>query len=220
MDGNKKTGPYGTVKEWIEILKNVKALSQKAEEIAKRNDPKWYFSDEGKNAYEAADTPAKKTKFFFDYLMAKKDKTVNAKESTDIFFKTALVMASAIDKSSLEYGSYPDILDENKNPILNDVIIMNKKMIDALAEDPHLLSSYLLSSLHGKELTVYSQNNAYKNLSFCKDGEEFSDLYKLERAIIGICCSNSATIVPYDSYNLSFESDEDEEDIEESEDEN
>ena len=202
-------------KEWIEMLKNLNKMSQKAETILKRKDPKWYLSDEGQAAYEAADTPAKKTRFFFDYLMSKKLNTVKAEDATDVLFKTALIMTCAIDKTSFEYGSYPNILDEEKNPLLKDVFGMTKKSFDTLKKSPDLLSVFHLSSLHGKTTSAYKGNKGYLNLSFCKDGEECSDLYKLERAIIGICCGDNDMLDPYDRYSLSFGSDDEEEKSEE-----
>lgn len=205
-------------KEWIEMLKNLNTMSQKAETILKKKDPKWYLSDEGKAAYEAADTPAKKTRYFFDFLMTKKLNTVKEEEATDVLFKTALIMNCAMDKTSLEYGSYPDILDEGKNPLLKDVFTMTSKTFGTLNSSPELLSIFHLSSLHGKETSAYMGNKGYLNLSFCKDGEECSDLYKLERAIIGICCSDNDMLDPYDRYSLSFGGDDEEEEESEEED--
>lgn len=93
---------------------NLKTLSQEAKEIQKRSDPEWYFSEEGKAAYIAADTPAKKTKYFFDYLMAVRDKKATPEKAKDTFFKIAVVMASTMDNSSLEFAGYPNILQKEK----------------------------------------------------------------------------------------------------------
>lgn len=93
---------------------NLKTLSQEAKEIQKRSDPEWYFSEEGKAAYMAADPPAKKTKYFFDYLMAARNKDATLEKAKDTFFKIAVVMASTMDNSSLEFAGYPNILQKEK----------------------------------------------------------------------------------------------------------
>ena len=132
MDESKKNSPFGTVKEWIEIIKNLKELTKRAEYLKQRSDPKWYFSDEGKKAYENASTPAKKTKYFFEYLMSKKNKVTSEEDASEVFFRIAVIMANSMDCSSLDFGGYPNILDETKNPFIK-IAGLGKDSIESLA---------------------------------------------------------------------------------------
>ena len=221
MTQSKIMGSFDKLKEWIVILMNVKTLSQEAKEIQKRSNPEWYFSEEGKAAYIAADTPAKKTKYFFDYLMAVRDKDATPEKAKDTFFKIAVVMASTMDNSSLEFAGYPNILQKEKNPLVRNAMAMFDKMFEMNANDPKLFAYFMLPSLHqGGNRKLYLKKNAYRKLSYCKDGEELSDLYKIERAIIGIGGGESGPLLPFDNYKLSFSNDEEDEENGESEENN
>lgn len=203
-----------STKECIHILKNANRIAQYATETTKRNDPNWYFSDEGRAAYDAADTPAQKTKYFFDYLMAKKPKNVYEGYAKPVFFKLAVIMACAIDKSSLEY---PKILDYKENVILKSILDANQEQFKILSDkdSSYFLALALLSGIHGKAEKSYISNKGYHSLCHDSDENEYSDLYKLERTIIGVCCSDSDILAPYDFYSLSFTSNEDEDDLDE-----
>ena len=95
--------------ELFSLITNSKKYS-----VADKVQAKWFFSKKGEQAYKEADV-SKKTRLFYDYL------SINRKEneqSNQLTLKMSYLLASGIAGSSLEYGSYPQIFDKEKNPFI------------------------------------------------------------------------------------------------------
>lgn len=173
----------------IKLLSLIKEKEKYVIKEDKRN-AEWYFSEDGKNAYEKADTLAKKTSFFCDYLnqktnikeepkgcfgalsSANKDK----KPKNDIV-KMAFFLATGVAKSNLSYSNYPDILDESKN-----------LMVAFFTKNGVFDTCSLLAILKGedsREAFSEPSNAPYRKISYCRR-DDISELYRLERLIIGI----------------------------------
>ena len=202
-----------TTKEHLHILKNADLIKQKANVLAQKNEKakqknhiNWYFSDEGRASFAAAKTLSQKTRYFFDFVMAITLKghysafysafpTASEMEGyKKVSFAIALVMAKSIEMPSKPFGDYPEIID------VNSPLLKISTSDGSLAKDPQLLCAHILGALHKKRANKFLEPNAYRLLTYCKDGEELSDLYKLEREIIGICCPKNSPFFPYDNY--------------------
>ena len=95
----------------IELIKNSNSIANELKE----NDADWYFSKEGEAAYKNATSPAQKTMYFFDYLLA----IAKSKDNRDVLYRIAYIMANSMDSSSLEFAGHPNILDPAKNPLVH-----------------------------------------------------------------------------------------------------
>ena len=78
------------------------------------NDTEWYFSQEGINSYAQQDTPEKKTLFLHAYLR----KVSPGFLESGVLFKVAFLLADGVASSSLPCATYPNIIDETKNPFI------------------------------------------------------------------------------------------------------
>jgi len=194
----------GPKKLW-ELYQNKDAIAEKMK-IGK--DTAWYLSEEGKEAYENANTGGKKVKYFFDYLctldtvknsfgdrsligaanggLEKISEWTKAKDGRfAVLYKIAHIMANSMDKSSLPFGGYPNILQADKNPLIHSIQKTGFETFVKISESTKAL--VLLAALYqGKEpQKKYHVNESYKVLTPCGDNGEFTDKYKVERDILG-----------------------------------
>ena len=136
--------------------------------LRKRHTTEWYFSEEGKKAYAKLSKVRDKTHFFLNYLYT----IVPTPESGSYFasnylFRTALVMAASMVDSQFEFGGYPNILDEAKNPLIPPVK-KHGPVWDRYQDDERFIPHYLLDD----------------SLTFCAGDEPTSERYKIERDLI------------------------------------
>lgn len=163
----------------VALLKSSSAIAN----ATKINGATWYMSAAGKDAYQKATTPAQKTMFFFEYLTAISSDAKNR----EVLHKIAYVIAYAVEGSSLAYGSFPDILDPDKNPLVGYV-----KTHKLTATDHTVYGLTLLAALHGeKEANRYlkEEYKPYARLTYCEADGKVGDLYRVERAIISAFCT-------------------------------
>ncbi len=176
-------------KDWINVLKNLKELTALAEEAKNKTEEKWFFSEGGKKAYEAADSVAKKTQYFYDYLWAirprekldtfkKRDKNEDNPEAKEFFFKLAFVMANSMDKSSLKFAGHPNILEADKNPIVK---LVKNDLFELYSKDrPMEISKKNYHDLCSKVL-LYSPSRAS-----AKNEDEKAEIFKMELDLAGV----------------------------------
>lgn len=153
------------------IIKAVTSLLEKPA-LKQQYDEAWYFSPEGKRAYESLSTQYDKTHFFLNYLRSATPETY-AKDWHNVTFlyRIAFVMSNSMVDSQLEFGGYPNIIDESKNPLVYYVKYKESESLE-----------YLLSLLHYNNSD--KSDSPYGPITFCKENEPVSDLYKIERDII------------------------------------
>ncbi len=173
----------------MKLIGLVKDSASIASKLNERLDSDWFFSKEGEKAYKNAKTPAQKTMFYFNYLLAL---TKNVQANRDVLYRTAYVLQHSVDGSSLEYSEYPSILDSTKNPIINAVKTKNLN-ISCTGGDYSVYGILFLSAIH-RELDVEkflkSEHKPYTRLTYCEKDSTASDMYKLERDIIGAFCND------------------------------
>lgn len=83
------------------------------------NNLDWYFSQEGVNAYSQQDSLDKRTQFLYSYL--NKISSPGFLKS-GVLFKIAFFFADGVSESTLPYASYPEIINDSKNPFLKYLI--------------------------------------------------------------------------------------------------
>lgn len=152
----------------------------------KASDPSWYFSSEGIAAYEKLSSLGQKTGFFNDYLTL----ISRYPENRDVLCSIALVMANSMVDSDLEFGGYPNVLDEEKNPLVN--YVKNSYYSNELEYN----CRDICRALHkGEDIS----QNPYTTFNYCKENEPLSDIYKIERDIITIFSlkKDELTFFPY-----------------------
>ncbi len=205
-----------SVKTYFEIIANGDNLLAKAKVFEKD----WYFSNEGKKAYNEAKSPAAKVLYFYNYLTAVKATKLmsstyarlgyslackNSHESA--FIKVAYVMMNSMDKSSFEFAGYPNILSPEKNPIVKYLSTSECKEIDA---------DTLLKLIRNDSCDI-----SFENLTQFNQDRTVSDMYKIERDIIvafsskderNSCYSQKSFIYPYyhlypaEAYDFEYDS--------------
>lgn len=180
----------------IKLLKDSRSI---AEELEERN-VDWYFSRKGEKAYNEAKTPAQKTIYFFNYLIAvsKLEKEENKyslppdKEcDRKSLYYCAYVMANSMDSSSLEFAGYPNILKPEKNPLVD--YIKSNGIPDSGA-------AVLAALNHEKDEKKYVEPEfkPYSRLTYCNPDGSVNDKYKIERDIIGtFYAGRSGHMPPY-----------------------
>ncbi len=152
--------------------------------------PEWYFTQEGEQAYNNAKTKADKVLYFFDYLNA----VAGSRGNRDTLYRAAYVMANSMDSSSLDFSGYPNILKTDKNPLVRTAALKPC--------EPAVFGLMSLSILHGSDnASDYLEAKAcpYKFLTYSADDGSMSDLYKIERDIIGAFCleEDGGYVPPY-----------------------
>lgn len=163
--------------------------------IKSEHDIEWYFSDEGVKAYADLSSNLETVKFFLEYLLLIAKKPQNF----TMLYRLAYVMASSMVGSSLEFGGYPNVLDESKNPLIKFIkknkLIGNNNGQGELSDDKGYCYSAvekqmikLLCALHD-ETEEYTQqcliaNDPFKCLTFCNENTPVTEMYKIERELI------------------------------------
>ncbi len=146
----------------------------------------WYFSQEGINAYAQQDTLDKKTFFLYSYLnQVASPGFVNS----GVLFKVAFFFADGVSESTLPFASYPEIIDDSKNPFL-------KYLTKGDFYSEKVLYHVFLSILHGivdiadENSWIYNKDSLkigmYETLLIKNDHDFCSDLpdyefFKVER---------------------------------------
>lgn len=147
----------------------------------------WYFSSEGKSAYESLSSVCEKTLFFMNYLRCIQNKKNNP-DVVEILYKIAFVMSNSMVDSNLEFGGYPNILNQDKNPFVYYVKhnLLNHEYVPIYCEET--LPLVLLKLLHyGPDNKSDNADIPYGIITFCEENEPISDMYKIERDIISVC---------------------------------
>ena len=122
------------------------------------------------------------------------------KEKTDknITALTAYVMTCGVEGSSLPFASFPDILDPTKNPLVK--IIGEKEFsYDKRAECGVKMLNALLGGASSDISMWYDpEKRPYGRLAVGSNNQSSSDMYKLQRCIIGAFdCLDDKTMAPY-----------------------
>ncbi len=174
----------------------------------KIRDVAWYFSDAGREAYDKADTLAKKALYFYDYLsLYSENKTEERKgflssllasfnrsekelESENNDYKMALFLAEAVTSKALRINDYTELLDVEGNLFLN--IYFKIKRFDTAC----FLAA--IERAADADLFCLPENFPYKRITYCSK-DKITDFYKLERLIITIGGADTAEklAVPY-----------------------
>ena len=196
-------GLFYSPKTLLEILK-ISDNDLKNEEIYSS---KWYLSKEGEKAYENAKTPAQKTLFFFNYLSRlyeegtyfSKEMDSYKRKTYDLINKVAFVLANFVADTSLPFSKYPDILDPKTN------CFSNIYTINLSARNGNNYGIEILTELtKQKKSDLYDANKRpFKHLEFSEE-DKLSDMYKLQRAVIGIFISPEKIFsdgIHYDAVN-------------------
>ena len=188
------------------IVKVFNSLIPQKSSLKEGHPESWYFSPEGKKAYESLSTARDKTKFFLNYLCVaqKQSKSLSAgsRDSYEDFnlynvlYRIAFVMSSSMVDSQLEFGGYPNILDAQKNPFVH-YVKHNKFNLNSTNDN----SLTLLRILHC-ELNSESKNDNCI-ITFLEKNDPLTDIYKIERDIIRVCnVSISKSMPPAYSFAL------------------
>lgn len=165
------------------IFKMVNSLLPEKPALKEGYSEEWYFSPEGKNAYESLSTPCEKTKFFLNHLRSIEQKT-NDSSSVDLLYKIAFVMSNSMVDSQLAFGGYPNILDATKNPFIGYV---KSNAIRYYSNDDKIYCLEFLRLLHYGPCSNKDESDLpYGLISFCGDNEIPSDIYKIERDIMSV----------------------------------
>lgn len=165
---------------FLSKMKSVQRLSRLEEtaEFQAANEygdkKEWYFTAEAKEKYDALKTVFDKTWFIYLYIRCAHKQNYMLKDEKELkAFKIAYVLASALDGTSLPMSSYPDIINEDKNPLIGIATDQSKYQYK---KDGELL----------KEIcTTFKLGTAgkYSVLVKANDGE-YTEKYKLQRMIL------------------------------------
>ena len=197
-------------KNIIQLLKNKQKILDRLEKECRGRE--WYFSPEGKKEYESLSSLAQKTHFFLNYLVS----IAKAPDCREYLYRIAFVMANSMVNSELDFGGYPNVLDEDKNPLVR--YIKNETLVSG-DEYRGTYCGIFLCVLHtGSEeqsdMYIY-KDKPYTRISYCKENEPLTDMYKIERDIIWAFSVEESknTFVPY-IYSMIPDTDDDEDDTE------
>ena len=170
--------------------------SKQTSDISSAHDKEWYFSDEGIKAYADLSSNLEIVKFFLEYLLLIAKKPQNF----TMLYRLAYVMASSMVESSLEFGGYPNVLDETKNPLIKFIkkntlinnkwgggkLYTDKGYYEHTGVDEQMIN--LLCALHNETKEYAKQcvkeNNPSQCMTFCDENALVTDMYKIERELI------------------------------------
>ena len=171
------------------VFKVINSLIPQKSALKEGRPESWYFSHEGKEAYNSLSNECEKTRFFLNYLCVVQQQSKSVSEGRRegnedlllywLLYNIAFVMSNSMVDSKLEFGGYPNILDIQKNPFLYYVKhnVLPTKFCKAYDEVPLVL----LRLLHN-----HQNNNDNNIITFLEENEPLTDLYKIERDIITI----------------------------------
>ncbi len=202
---------------FVSPFKLVKILKQSTDPELNKPDPTfaWFSSEEGARAYREANSVMKKTLYFYDYLQIV-SKRGNDKLTDFSLHRLAFVMAHRVAGSSLPYAKYPDILEEDKNPIVRAV---KRFTMDDSATDHSLVSGLILWAMHQEntlEDWCMENHEPFQYLTPLAEDQSNRDQYLLEREIIFALNSKKKDVFDIGQYSYSIfsrrEDDEEEDD--------
>ena len=177
------------------IINSKKFASSPGEKI----DSAWFLGVKGEVAYEVADTPAKRTRLFYQFFQCIDNESVikrisqmqssnmtkqseKIKKETSAAYKMAYLHAVGFADTCFCFSTYPNIFDPDKIPFVQYYI--NNGTFD---------SKQLIAILRNDDPKKFGN---YRNLTYCQNGQP-NDIYKLERLIITLAEADSeATLVP------------------------
>lgn len=139
----------------------------------------WFFSSEGKQAYDCANSLPDRILYFQKYLDSL---PIEHKTFSKDIYKIACIMADAMDYSGLCFAGYPNILMPEYNPLIRFLLDATSKLDNSYL---HITAADLLCALHGgTDYTKYSsyKGESYKNL--LPLSESSTAMYLIEREII------------------------------------
>lgn len=190
-------------KSIVQLLKEPKKIEDRF--IKAYPDEDWYFSQEGTDAYKNLSSLGQKIHFFFEYLWT----VAKSPDCQEYLYRIAFVMANSMVDSSLEFGGYPNILDEDKNPLVH--YIKNEKLVYDKNKYWGTYCGTFLCVLHNgtdEQVARYVyKDRPFERLTYCKDNESFTDMYKIERDIIAAFSLGNNTLI--DKHDEDDEEDED-----------
>ena len=196
----------------LRLLKNRVNIADRL----KARDKNWYFTKEGQEAYVSAEGVGAKCYHFYEYLK----KLSNISGNSRALLRLAFVMAHTMVDSSLEFGGYPNVIDPQKNPLVACVqsgTLSSMEAVDGCC-------AALLAALHGEQsMAPYAEPRGHEKLSYCQDDALATDLYRIERDIITVFCSESKDTLPppflYDVVGANASEEDNHEELEDEEDE-
>lgn len=178
------------VSKFAPIIKVINSLIPKKSALKGQRPASWYFSPEGKAAYDSLANACEKTKFFLNYLCVVQQQSKSVSEGRRkgdedlrlywLLYKIAFVMSSSMVDSKLEFGGYPNILDAQKNPFVH-YVKHSVRLVNGFDKDFDGFPFSFLHLLHGDK-----ENNNKPIITFLDENEPLTDLYKIERDIITI----------------------------------
>ena len=136
----------------------------------------WCFTDEGRRAYETADTTAKRIMYFYEYLAS----ISRTPKNTAVLHKLAVIMAEAIDVEGSPYRGYPNVLKEDSNPLVA-YVKGNVTDSDDRVCGIKLLCAFQGVSVEEAELFFEPKHCPYRRLTQRKENEA---AWRIERSII------------------------------------
>lgn len=186
----------------VDVLVNSKSINEQM----KTHGSDWIFSNKGKKAYYRANTIAKRTELIYRYLIFRDDSTDTKSKKQTI----AYIIASTMAGTSKEYGEYPNILDNEYNPLIDYVFSDDFDEFDDPDEygEERQMVAALLAALHGEDDTeLYLPFvGTYENLT---PYEEDPELFLIERSIIFNFCGDKYLKYGVGPYSLNFSESED-----------
>lgn len=205
-------------KNIIQLLKNKQKILDRLEQECR--DEKWYFSPEGKKEYESLSSLAQKTHFFLNYLVS----VAKTPDCREYLYRIAFVMANSMVNSGLDFGGYPNILDEDKNPLVRYI---KNEVIVSKEEYTEIYCGKFLCVLHTgtdeQDNLFIDEQKPFTRISYCKENEPLTEMYRIERDIISVFAvkEGKSTFVPYIYSILPDSNDDDdvEKDVEDIDDE-
>lgn len=73
----------------------------------------WFLSEDGHQAYLAADTLGAKVRYFWNYL-----REIGPRTADDVLYRVAYIMADSMDHGDGRFAGWPSILQESVNPFI------------------------------------------------------------------------------------------------------
>lgn len=189
---------------WLPNPKLLITLFMERNELEKKRKPNPRNS-EGKAKFNDIKTPAERTLFFYEYLGCE---ACGYASGTDLpnrlklIYKLAYIMANIVYDSSVESGSFPDILDEEKNSMLKQLYKMCEQKLTKNSELK--LNELLFDEFAGIGKSTDEKSRPYRKLTYCGETEEFSDKYMLERYLCGAFHSRNDNYVLMPPYTYDI----------------
>ncbi len=140
-----------------------------------KHDKEWYFSEEGRIAYEQADSVPKKIEYFYNYL-------TQIFDANELTYKFACLLACGVENSRFSFSQYPEILSKKNNPFIKHYI--NEGFLgDEYNANELLTCLHQKADYPNKKSEATSGYEEWVSLQMPEDvGME--DIYRIERLII------------------------------------